>query len=222
MLGDKRGKLRSEFLSDYVVYDLETTGISPRTDSIIEISAVKVTGGIVTDSFSMLVNPQRPIPAGATAVNGITDAMVENEPVIDVVFPAFLEFIGDFVLVGHNIHCFDMKYLWRVAEHLYGKTITNDYVDTLPLAKKLLPQMAHHRLVDIAEHYQVSTEGAHRAFNDCVMNQLCYEYLKKENGDRVVRNCPHCGGELKLRNGRYGEFWGCMNFPQCRYTENVK
>lgn len=221
MLGDRRGKQLREYVADYVVYDLETTGMSPGSDSIIEISAVKVAEHQVTDTFSMLVNPGRPIPYGATAINGITDEMVENEPDISVVFPLFIDFIGDMALVGHNIHCFDMKYIWRVAETLYGKTVSNDYIDTLPMARKKLPALAHHRLVDIAAHYHISTEGAHRALADCMMNQKCYELMAKEEPGMEEKRCPRCGGEMKRRNGRYGEFWGCMSFPACRYTENI-
>lgn len=221
MLGDRRGKQLREYVADYVVYDLETTGMSPYSDSIIEISAVKVVEHQVTDTFSMLVNPGRPIPYGATAINGITDEMVEDEPDISAVFPLFIDFIGDMVLVGHNIHCFDMKYIWHVAEMLYGKTVSNDYIDTLPMARKKLPALAHHRLVDIAAHYHINTEGAHRALADCMMNQKCYELMAKEQTCMEKKRCPKCGGEMKRRNGRYGEFWGCMSFPACRYTENV-
>lgn len=221
MLGNKRGKYLRDYVSDYVVFDLETTGISPSTDAIIEISAVKVSEGTVTDTFSTLVNPQRPISPGATAVNGITNEMVKEQPTIDQVMPDFIEFIEDLVLVGHNIHSFDMKFIWRDVERIYGQTITNDYLDTLPMARKTLPELAHHRLVDIAAYYSVDTAGAHRALNDCIMNQICYENMHNEIVINPPKQCPNCGGILKLRNGRYGEFWGCSEFPQCKYTENI-
>lgn len=222
MLGDRRGKQLRDYVPSYVVYDLETTGTRPNMDAIVEISAVKVENHTLIDTFSMLVNPGCPIPYGATAINGITDEMVAQEPDIETVFPLFLEFIGDAVLVGHNIHCFDMKFIWRVAETLYeGKTVANDYIDTLPMARRILPDLAHHRLTDISVHYHISTEGAHRALNDCMMNRQCYELLAREQGLHAPRKCPRCGGELKRRNGRYGEFWGCMEYPSCKYTENI-
>lgn len=220
MLGNKRGKLLKDYVKNYTVFDLETTGISPEGDSIIEISAVKVAGGKETDTFSSLVNPQRHIPYGATKVNGITDDMVADEPELSVVFPRFLEFIGDDILVGHNIHSFDMKFIWRAAEDLYGQTISNDYIDTLPMARRCLPKLAHHKLVDISSHYGISTQGAHRALNDCRMNQQCFELMAKERVSSSEKLCPRCGGVLKRRNGRFGEFWGCSGFPACRYTEN--
>ncbi len=221
MLGSKRGKNLRDYVSNYVVFDLETTGTSPNSDAIIEISAVKVVDREVVDTFSTLVNPERPIPYYATAVNGITDEMVEDEPVLEDVLPLFDEFVGDSVLVGHNIHCFDMKFIWKAAEEILGETFTNDYVDTLPMARRILPELAHHKLVDIASHYNISTMGAHRALNDCMMNQQCFELLQDEKEKNPPKLCPKCGGEMKKRNGRYGEFWGCMEFPKCRHTENI-
>lgn len=224
MLGKNRGKKISDYISDYVVYDLETTGTSPFNDSIIEISAVKVKDGKVVEEFSELVNPLRPIPPQASAVNNITDDMVSGSPTIEVIMPKFIEFIGDMVLVGHNIHCFDMKFIWRICEELYNQTITNDYIDTLPFARKKLPDLSRHRLVDLALHYGISTDGAHRALYDCRMNQECFERLAKEAtiSSSSGEICPKCGSSLKIRRGIYGEFYGCESFPECRYTENIK
>lgn len=218
----QQGKRRAEYVTDYVVFDLETTGLSPVTDAIIELSALKVKNGKVTETFSSLVNPGRPIPYGATAVNGITDEMVKDAPSILKVLDDFLAFAQNAVLVGHNIHSFDMKFLSAAAQN-QGKTITNDYIDTLYLARKCLPQLAHHRLVDLAEHFRFSTKGAHRALNDCIMNQKCYEAMAKLQPKRDPLPkliCPRCKGELVRREGRYGSFYGCSNFPSCRYTRN--
>ncbi len=221
MFGKNRGKKLSDYVSSYVVFDLETTGTSPKTEAIIEISALKVVDGKVVDTFSTLVNPEKPISPGATAVNGITDDMVKNEPTLDIVLPQFNEFIEEYILVGHNIHCFDMKFIWKAAEALFGQTISNDYIDTLPMSRKCLPQLAHHRLVDLATYYDIDTAGAHRALQDCIMNQLCFEYMQDEPELTPSKKCPNCNSELLLRNGRYGQFWGCTNFPVCRYTENT-
>lgn len=210
------------YVPDYVVFDFETTGISWMSDDIIEISAVKVQQGSVTDTFSTLVNPNRPIPFGATMVNGITDDMVEDAPDIEEALESFLNFIGDEVLVGHNIASFDLKFLYQAAERLSGKTVNNDYIDTLYMARTCLPQLKHHKLTDIASHFQISTAGAHRAFNDCIMNQRCYEELGRIQSGMEILLCPKCGGELKKRSGKFGEFYGCSNFPACRYTKNIR
>ncbi len=95
MLGKRCGRKLEKYTPDYVVFDLETTGISPMQDDIIELSAVKVRGGQAVDEFSQLVNPFRPIPRQASMVNGITDGMVADAPPLDAVFGAFLDFIGE-------------------------------------------------------------------------------------------------------------------------------
>jgi DNA polymerase III epsilon subunit family exonuclease len=211
-------------VQDYVVFDLETTGISCISDEVVEISAVKVLKGEVTEEFSTLVNPGRPIPFRATEVNGITNEMVKDAPDFESALKDFLDFIGDMILVGHNIHSFDMKFICRDAQKYFGQTIGNDYIDTLPLARRYLPGLGHYTLSDLADHYGIEKDGAHRALFDCHMNREIYEHLGEEirhpsEEAQQVRICPVCGNGMKLRTGRYGEFWGCMSFPNCRHTE---
>ena len=223
------GKRLTQYVKDYVVFDLETTGLSPETDEIIEISGIKVRKGNVIEKFTTLVNPGRPIPYSATRINGITDEMVENAPLLKHALNDFLTFIGNDILVGHNIHNFDLNFLRNGAHRELGLSIQNDYVDTLSLAKICLPQLPRHRLTDLAEHFHIETKGAHRALNDCVMNQLCYEKLglllenAKENTapGQALPTCPKCGNVLLKRNGKFGAFWGCSSFPSCRYTKNA-
>lgn len=228
MLGNTQGKLLNEYIEDYVVFDLETTGVSPYNDEVIEISAVKARKGKVVEEFSELVNPKRTIPFAASRVNNITDDMVSDAPFFDEVLRHFLEFVGEDVLVGHNIQSFDMKFIYRDCERYFHQLITNDYVDTLILAKRCFPEWRHRRLGDLADYYGISTQGAHRALADCRMNQRVFDLLgkemnteKKKTLDSNVKTCPLCNLPLKKRNGRYGEFWGCTGFPNCRYTENI-
>lgn len=216
-----KGKRLVKYVPDYVVFDLETTGVNVIKDDIIEISAVKVLGGKVADTFSTLVNPGRPIPYYATQVNGITDEMVEDAPDIREALADFLAFAGDAVLVGHNIQSFDLNFVSNAAEGLFGKTVENDYIDTLYMARSCLPELSHHKLVDVASYFHISAEGAHRALNDCIMNQKCYEELGKLQANQKLELCPRCGGELRKRNGKFGEFFGCSNYPACRYTRNI-
>ena len=176
----KKGTLINKYTPNYVIFDLETTGISPNYDEVIEISALKVKGGKVVDEFNTLVNPNRKIPFGATKVNGITNAMVAEASAFSQVLAEFLDFAEGLVLVGHNIARFDMKFIWRDAKQYFGEIPQNNYVDTLQVARKHLPKMEHHRLVDLAEHYGISSEGAHRALNDCYMNQKVYECMVAE------------------------------------------
>lgn len=179
-MSTQKGTLINKYTPNYVIFDLETTGISPNYDEVIEISALKVKGGEVVDEFNTLVNPGRKIPFGATKVNGITNAMVAEAPAFSHVLAEFLDFAEGLVLVGHNIARFDMKFIWRDAEQYFGEIPQNNYVDTLQVARKHLPKMDHHRLVDLAEHYGISSEGAHRALNDCYMNQKVYECMVSE------------------------------------------
>lgn len=179
-MSTQKGTLINKYTPDYVIFDLETTGISPNYDEVIEISALKVKGGEVVDEFNTLVNPGRKIPFGATKVNGITNAMVAEAPAFSHVLAEFLDFAEELVLVGHNIARFDMKFIWRDAEQYFGEIPQNNYVDTLQVARKHLPKMDHHRLVDLAEYYGISSEGAHRALNDCYMNQKVYECMVSE------------------------------------------
>lgn len=176
----KRGTQKTKYTPDYVVFDLETTGISRVYDEVVEISAVKVRGGKVVDEFSTLVNPGRHIPSGASQVNGITDQMVAYAPRFVKVLQEFLDFAEGYPLVGHNIASFDMKFICRDAEKYYGSVPVNDYIDTLPLARKHLPNLSHHKLTDLASYYGLTTDGAHRALNDCRMNQQVYECMVKE------------------------------------------
>ena len=211
------------YVPDYVVFDLETTGTSCKTDKIIEISAVRAKAGEIISEFSTLVNPECPIPYYASEVNGITDRMVSGAPLLEDVLPEFLDFIGEAVLVGHNIHSFDMKFIYRECSDIYGQVPGNDYIDTLALARACLPELSHHKLTDLAKHFGLSTKGAHRALNDCRMNQLVYERLGQlyNGGAGKLQTCPACGNALVLRKGKFGKFYGCSGYPNCRYTKNA-
>ncbi|MCR4907831.1 MAG: topoisomerase DNA-binding C4 zinc finger domain-containing protein [Lachnospiraceae bacterium] len=223
MLKNSKGQQKTEYVRDYVVFDLETTGTSCYKDRVVEISALKVVDGQIVDEFSTLVNPECPIPFYASQVNGITDDMVENAPLFTDALKEFLEFAGDMILVGHNIHSFDLKFIYRDCEEYFGEIPDNDYIDTLKMARMCLPELRHHTLSDLASYYGISTEGAHRALNDCRMNQAVYEKMGEILTEKLksVRRCPKCGNVLKRRNGKYGEFWGCAGYPGCTYTENA-
>lgn len=221
-----KGRRLDKYVRDYVVFDLETTGVNPQQDSIIEISAVKAVDGKTVAEYSTLVNPGRHIPVPATAVNGITDAMVAGAPSIGEAIGGFLDFIGNSILVGHNIHTFDMNFAYDAALGAWGKELGNDYIDTLYMARRCLPELSHYRLTDISEYFHISTDGAHRALNDCLMNQKCYEEMGKIWTEREINqegegSCPVCGGMLCLRKGKYGKFYGCGNFPSCRFTKKA-
>ena len=148
----------------YCVLDLETTGLSAKTEKITEIGIMKIQNGEVVDEFCEFVNPEKPIPKRVQEVTNITDEMVANSPTIDVLFPKVLDFIKDSVLVAHNAS-FDIGFLKNVAKNL-GYKFDYTYVDTLPLARKLYPELKKHKLGKIAEHLKIKVEVAHRALDD--------------------------------------------------------
>ncbi len=223
MLTNTPGTHKIEYFHDYVVFDLETTGLNFNRDKVVEISAIKVVDSKVTEEFSSFVNPECSIPFNASQLTGITDDMVADAPVFSDVLYDFLEFAGDAVLVGHNIHTFDLKFIYRDSREYFGKIPGNDYVDTLRLSMIYLPEMKKHTLSGIATYYGLSSEGAHRALADCRMNQAVYEELGKLILEKpnMARICPKCGEMLVQRNGKYGRFWGCSGYPECRYTEKM-
>lgn len=157
---------RGQSLDDtFVVFDIETTGLSKETESITEIGAVKVVGGKIIDRFSTFVNPERPIPAEITKLTGITNEMVADAPVITEILPKFLEFCQDAVLVAHNAN-FDTGFIRLNAERKCGIEVKNTVLDTLELSRALLPELKKHKLDIICEQLGVSLEGHHRAVND--------------------------------------------------------
>ena len=159
MLTNYPGICRNLYLPDYTLFDLETTGVSCRSDDVVEISALRVRGGAVVNSFSSLVNPGRHIPGAASQVNHITDEMVAGAPTMEEVLPEFLVFIGEDVLVGHNIARFDMKFLHRDCTIRFGAVPGNDYIDTLVYARTRLPGLRSYSLAALADHYGLSTAG---------------------------------------------------------------
>nr|WP_300834849.1 PolC-type DNA polymerase III [uncultured Acetatifactor sp.] len=158
--GDKGGTLED----DFVVFDIETTGFSPVNNRIIEIGAVKVCGGQVTERFSTFVNPQVPIPFEIEKLTGIRDDMVTDAPLIEEVLPRFLEFCRGAILVAHNAG-FDMSFMLENARR-QGLPMEHPYIDTVGIARVLLPNQAKHTLDAVAKTLNISLENHHRAVDD--------------------------------------------------------
>ena len=158
--GDRGGTLAD----DFVVFDIETTGFSPVNNRIIEIGAVKVCGGQVTERFSTFVNPQVPIPFEIEKLTGIRDDMVTDAPLIEEVLPRFLEFCRGAILVAHNAG-FDMSFMLENARR-QELPMEHTYVDTVGIARVLLPNQAKHTLDAVAKTLNISLENHHRAVDD--------------------------------------------------------
>ncbi|TCS75792.1 DNA polymerase III catalytic subunit PolC type [Muricomes intestini] len=167
----------------YTVFDLETTGFSAIKDKIIEIGAVKVVNGEIVDRFSTFVNPRRPIPFEITKLTSITDEMVMGSPDIERILPQFLEFVGDSVLVAHNAG-FDVGFIEQNCRY---QDITPHfvYVDTVALARVLLPALSRYKLNTVAKALGISLENHHRAVDDAAATAEIFvkfvQMLKEQN-----------------------------------------
>ena len=166
----------------YVVFDIETTGFSPVKNKIIEIGAVKVEHGVIVDRMDEFINPEVPIPFEIERLTGINDAMVMNAPTVDVILPRFLDFVGDAVLVAHNAS-FDVSFIRHNAE-LLGRSIEPTVLDTVTLARVLLPNLNRYKLDTVAKALHVSLENHHRAVDDAEATAGIFlrfvEMLKKQ------------------------------------------
>ncbi len=153
-----------DFQEDFVVFDIETTGFSPVENRIIEIGAVKVCGGKIVDRFSSFVNPEVPIPFEIEKLTGITDDMVMGAEKIETVLPQFLAFCEGCMLVAHNAS-FDMSF---IMENCDRQGIAHDftYIDTVGIARVMLPGLKKHTLDSVAKALMVSLENHHRAVDD--------------------------------------------------------
>ena len=175
----EKGKSLLDFPSNYVLFDIETTGLDSEYDEIIEIGAIKVENYKTIDEFHSLIKPENEIDEFITDLTGITNEMVENAPDIVDVLPYFFEFIGDEILIGHNVN-FDINFVYDEMVNLGLGTLKNDYVDTMRLSRLLLPEMPHHRLKDLAKFYEIDTEGNHRASKDVQITNEVYLKLYSE------------------------------------------
>jgi len=166
----------------FCVLDLETTGVGPDICEITEIGAVKFEGGVETGRFQTLVNPGTGIPPQVTVITGITQAMVIDAPSIAEVLPAFLEFIGESVIVGHNVS-FDLSFLNAASVRLgYGK-LSNRSTDTLGLARRLVRQETRSlKLSSLAAHFRSPTTPNHRALDDAVATAHVFWCLLERAG----------------------------------------
>lgn len=204
-----KGKKIYECVSDYTVFDLETTGFHINDScKIIEISALRVRNDYVEDVFTTLVNPQIHIPGAATKINHITDEMVESAPIIENVFDDFLSFIGDDILVGHNIDTFDYNLIYDVYVRLKGKPFQNQYIDTYNLSRIYLRELPCHKLADLANHLNIEIHDSHRAEADCYTTYSLYKELKP-----LIK--AGCGHTVLLKESKNEKIYGSV-------TEDVR
>ena len=169
-------------IKDYVVLDLETTGLDPKKDRIIEIGALRVRNGETCAIMKTYVNQGRKIPERITEITGITDVDIKGAPPYEEVIPELLEFLGDDVLIGHCI-LFDYSFLKRGAVNL-RKDYDPRALDTLKIARTYLPELESRSLPFLCEHYHIEYLP-HRAFEDAQATSKLYQVLCGEFEERV-------------------------------------
>ena len=174
-----RGKSLLALPDNYTVIDLETTGLSAVYDEIIELAGLKVKDGIVVDEFQQLIKPLVPISNFITEMTGISNEMVEHAPDISNMIGEFIDWIGDDVVVGHNV-LFDINFIYDASALILGKSFSNNYINTIRIAKKLVKDLPRYRLCDLCDYYGIKTEGAHRALCDCMMTNELFKRMKSE------------------------------------------
>jgi DNA polymerase-3 subunit epsilon len=164
--------------SDYVIIDIETTGLYPKKNKIIELSALKVRNDSIIDQFTTLCHPGTKISPTVTELTGITNDMVKDAPKINEVLQPYLSFIGTDIVIGHNAN-FDINFIYVNCIKLLEKPFSNNFVDTLRLSREVCTNLRHHRLSDMVKHYNITTERLHRSLNDCHATHQVYLKLKE-------------------------------------------
>lgn len=188
----KLGKSLLQYSGDFVTLDVETTGLNPDKDNIIEIGALKYVNWRPVSKFQTLVRPPKQadgkyVSRYIASFTHITDKMLENEPSIEQVIPIFDKFLGDSLIVGYNVR-FDINFLYNAFNKVLHKKLDNDYVDVLRIARRELRELEHHRLSDVVEYFGLTNIQAHRAFYDCKVTGECYIRFRDIWSNRCVDN----------------------------------
>lgn len=173
-----KGKSTIDLLSDYIVFDIETTGLDSSYDEVIEIGAIKVKNNKTVSKFNSLVKPKNEIDEYITELTGITNEMVKDAPTIEEILPDFMNYIGNDILIGHNIN-FDINFIYDNLYRNKFDVLTNDFIDTMRISRKLLSELPHHRLIDLAKYFKIDSTNNHRSLKDCEITMNVYENLKE-------------------------------------------
>ena len=209
MINDKKeivtGDLEGRNLEDFIVFDLETTGLSPKNDRITEIGAVKIKNGEIVDSFSQLINPGVPIPEIVVNITGITDDMVQDKPDIASVLPEFQRFIEDTTLVAHNAS-FDMGFIREAFGNLEIK-LSNPVLDTLELSRAIFPGMKSHKLNLVAKHLKVELKNHHRAVDDALATANILLRMLEITADKDLTELSHINSLTGSGDGSKGDMY---------------
>lgn len=173
-----KGKSLTNFVDTYTIIDLETTGLSPYYDDIIEFAAIKVKNNKIVETYQQLINPGYEIDEYITDLTGITNEMLSTAPSINVLIDKILDFISDDIVIGHNVN-FDINFLYDRVNSIKKTAFSNNFIDTMRFARKLCNELEHHRLVDLTQHFNIDVTEYHRALSDCKSTYLIYNELRE-------------------------------------------
>ena len=177
---------------NYVVLDIETTGFSAQKDSIIELSALRVLDNKVVEEFSELVNPECYVSSYISNLTGIQPEMLYAADRIFDVLGRFVDFVSDDIIIGHNV-TFDINFINSNKQLCFGSGFDNDYIDTLKLARRFLPQLNSHKLGIIARYFSFNTDGMHRGLKDCIVTNMCYQKFLQMHKEQQMKQTNALG-----------------------------
>lgn len=173
-----KGKSLTKWVDDYVLVDIETTGLSPRNDEIIEIGAIKVKNNKIVDTYDSLIRINQPLNPFITNLTGITNEMLEQGEDPMQVLEEFMDFAGQEILMGHNAN-FDINFIYDKCAFYLDTYLRNDFIDTMRIAKKVLPNCRNYKLGTLAQVLDVDYEGAHRGLKDVEITYEVYNKLRE-------------------------------------------
>lgn len=222
----RKGTSLLQFPNDYTVIDIETTGLSPNYDSIIEISCIKYRNNIEVDFFSSLVQPPpfhvakseqdkldnanyhglvAYVNCFISCFTGITSEMLSGAPKFEDIADALWNFLHNEILVGHNIH-FDLNFLYdNLFAHNQSYILNNDFVDTMRIARLALPDLEHHRLIDLDDYFDIQSQH-HRAESDCQTTTIVLQELAKLVTNNAINLTPHKPVDLRTLTASQSSF----------------
>lgn len=173
-----KGKSLLSFTDDYVLLDIETTGLSPKENDIIEIGAIRVRNNKIVDEYSSLIKIGYELPSFITKITGITDEMLEDGKDISIVLRELVDFIGDDIMIGHNVN-FDINFIYDKCEKYINHKFNNDFIDTMRIARRVLPDIQNYKLGTLANYFNIDYHNAHRGLNDVMITYEVYNNLRK-------------------------------------------
>lgn len=205
---ERKGRSLIAFPPEYCMVDIETTGLSTVWNDIIEIGAIRYSNGQETGRFQTLVQPQAQynrngvlyyVDSFIEELTGITNEMLATAPSARDAIHDFAEFLGDSVILGYNVN-FDVNFLYDQFQNCLGRPLTNDFVDIMRMARKLYPDMPHHRLKDMLAMYGLTNDKEHRTITDCEATQRCYERIHQEAVSQYGNDASFCRCFDNFRN----------------------